>query len=114
MRLVKIKTGCLLYDRTDEQSAAGYAVDSREVFPAPQNFASLTLPVRRPVRDLVCQRKTSIPRDNTLSHKTLRGFVSTHLRLAASKRDTISVRQELNMNEGTTIARVVSRCTGAE
>ncbi len=48
VRLVKIKNhaGCLLNEGGEEQAEAGYTLDTPEVFPAPEKFASQTLRVR--------------------------------------------------------------------
>jgi hypothetical protein len=116
IRLVKGKSlsGCLMNDRSDEQAECGYKVETPKAFPAPPKFTSLTLRVHNPVRELTSECKTSIPRDNAHNCKILRGVISTNLRRAANKRNTIFVNQLLRRNEGATIARVVSRCKEAE
>jgi hypothetical protein len=97
IRLVKVKShsGCLLNDRSDEQAYRGYTVEIPEAFPA---LTSLTLRVRNPVGELTSECKTSIPQDNAPNCKILRGVISTNLRRAANKRNTIFVNQLLRRN----------------
>ena len=116
VRLVKVKshTGCLMNERADEQAELGYSETAQEVCSAPQKYGSLWLKVQPHVRALAAQCQKPLPRDSAPNRSLLKKVAGANTRRAVSKRSTTFVRHLVHQSEGTTIARVVSRCREAE
>jgi ribonuclease HI len=114
--LVKVKShsGCLLNERADEQADLGRSADCSLLCPGPRKHSSLWLRIAPIVREHAQQCKKRLPRDTAPNKSLLDQVISLNIFRAVLKRDTIFVTDLLHRTEGSTVCRVIQRCTSAE
>jgi len=116
IRLVKIKShsGCLLYERADEEAERGRTAEGSELCPGPPKYGALWLRVTPSTRTLAEACGQRLPRDSAPNVSIIKKVVSVHTLRAVRKRNTVFVRNLLHRPDGATVAGIIKRCGSAE
>ena len=111
---VKSHTGCLLNERADELAELGRTADGPEICPGPQKYGSFWLRVRPETRRLAEECGKPLPRDSAPNRSLLEKVAVSNTLRAVRKRNTIFVTDLFYHKEGSTVPRLVQRCTPSE
>jgi len=111
---VKSHTGCLLNERADEQAELGRAAEGPEICPGPQKYGSFWLRVRPEIRRFTAECGKTLPRDSAPNRSILEKVAGSNVLRAVRKRTTVFVTDLFDRVEGSTISKVISRCTPSE
>ena len=111
---VKSHTGCLLNERADEQAELGRTAEGPEICPGPQKYGSFWLRVRPEIRRLTAECGKTLPRDSAPNRSILEKVAESSVLRAVRKRTTVFVTDLFDRVEGSTISKVISRCTPSE
>ena len=111
---VKSHTGCLLNERADELAELGRTAEGPEICPGPQKYGSFWLRVRPETRRLAEQCGKQLPRDSAPNHSLLARVAASSALRAVRMRSTIFVTDLFDRKEGSTVSKLVRRCTPSE
>ena len=111
---VKSHTGCLLNERADELAELGRTADGPEICPGPQKYGSFWLSMRPETRRLAEECGKPLPRDSAPNRSLLEKVAVSNTLRAVRKRNTIFVTDLFYHKEGSTVPRLVQRCTPSE
>jgi hypothetical protein len=116
--LYKIKShaGCYHNELADEQAAAGVTPDKQPYFVGPQKYGTLQLRIRPTVRSLISSELAlvNLPQDIAPNKSILKKVVQVNTRRAVQLRSTIFASALVRSEEGSTVARVISKHNSSE
>jgi hypothetical protein len=108
---VESHTGCLLNERADEQAEQGRTAEGPEICPVPQKYGSFWLRVRPEIRRFTAECGKTLPRDSAPNQSILEKVAGSNVLRAVRKRTTVFVTDLFDREEGSTVSKVIWRCT---